>query len=76
MKTTKEIIKDFTGKSDISIEQFIYDIARDGYALEKDQYQKWFSEEEIRRVFKRFHGGIHPNCNICKIEKELGVGRK
>ena len=50
-KTTIEIIKDFTGKDEIDIHQFVYDIAKNNFALQtKDK--KWFSEKEVNKLIE------------------------
>ena len=47
-ETTEKIIQDFTGKDDIEINQFIYDIAKSNFEL-NTKNRKWYSEEEFKQ---------------------------
>ena len=46
-KTIEKVIQEFTGKDDIEIHQFIYDIAKDKFTLETKN-KKLFSEQELK----------------------------
>ena len=77
--TTEEIIQDFTGKSDIEISQFIYDIAKDNHKLETKN-KKWLSADEVKEILEQDYPDIK-NRNDRKqfidwkenLRKELGL---
>ena len=51
-KTIEKVIQEFTGKDDIEIHQFIYDIAKDKFTLETKN-KKLFSEQELKDKLKK-----------------------
>ena len=44
---------------------------------ENKDYNKGYDEgrkdyaDEVKRILKEFHNGIHPVCNFCRLEKRL-----
>lgn len=44
--------------------------------LHKDSPYKnkqFLDADEVKNILKEFHNGIHPKCNMCKLEKRLGL---
>ena len=67
-KTSEKIIQEFTGKDNIEIHQFIYDIAKDNFTLQtKDKI--WFSEQELNDKLKEAEKSI--NKKIIHYRKRL-----
>ena len=74
-KTSEKIIQDFTGKSDIEINQFIYYIAKDNFTLQTKN-QKWFPAnksiliEDVEKMIDELPSYLY-NEGVEMIKQEL-----
>ena len=42
----------------------------------KNKNKKWVSVEDMIKELNKYHGGIHPTCNICKLINQLKGGKE
>ena len=76
IKTTKEVIDE--------CEEEIYDHIKEAkefqdYFTENDEYsikfqvmkKKWNAVKDMIKELQKYHSGLHPECNICRLIKAL-----
>ena len=76
IKTTADIIDDqfITTKDKHTLR--VVNSTRPREDIGKYRYKKWVAVDDMIKELNKYHNGLHPECNICKLINSLSKESK